>query len=129
MKLPTQDEVNAAARHVASFAGGAVVMFGLGTKINPDTLKAAINAMGNLTNDVITLIGIVGPAVAAYVASRSASQTAQVKKVLAMPGIDSVKVNAQASPELAQVAVDPLEQKIAATPASAAVVAKTAAAA
>jgi hypothetical protein len=81
MDLPTPAQVNAAARHVASFAGGAIVMFGLGSKVNPDTLNALINAAGNLVNDGIVLAGIVSPLVAAYFASKTASPTAQAAAV------------------------------------------------
>jgi hypothetical protein len=53
-------------------------------------------------------------------------QAAMVKDVLAMPGVESVKVNAQANQTLAQIAVDPTQQKIEATPQAAAQVAATA---
>ena len=129
MKLPSQDQVNAATRHLASFAGGAILMFGLGAKITPDTLTAIINATGNLVNDVITLVGIVAPLAAAYFAARSASQTAQVHAVQAMPGVEKVLVNAQASPALAVIAADPTQAKVVATPEAAPVVAATAKAA
>lgn len=43
-------------------------------------------------------------------------QSAMVKNVLAMPGVEHLSVNAQASPTLASIAVDPTITKIAATP-------------
>ncbi len=45
-------------------------------------------------------------------------QGAQVKDVLAMPGIQKVEVNAQANPTLAAIAVDPTVNKIAPTQAA-----------
>ena len=83
--LPTQNEVNAATRHAASFAAGAVAMFGLSSKISPEQITAIINSLGALTNDAITVIGLVTPIVAAYYASRSASPKAQVAAVQALP--------------------------------------------
>lgn len=46
------------------------------------------------------------------------SQATQVRNVLAMPGVEKIAVNAQASPALATLAVDPLQDKIAPTPAA-----------
>ena len=129
MNLPSQDQVNAIARHVASFAGGAIVMFGLGTKVNPATVTAIVNATGTLVNDFVVLAGLVSPMVAAYFASRSASQTSQVKSVLAMQGVEHIEVNAKATPALAVIAVDPANAKIAPIPAAEAAAQKTAAAA
>lgn len=47
------------------------------------------------------------------------TQTAQVKDVLAMPGIEKINVNAQASTALATLAVDQTVNKIGPTPAAA----------
>lgn len=46
------------------------------------------------------------------------TQTAQVKDVLAMPGIEHVSVNSRATQSLAAVAVDPSVNKIAPTQAA-----------
>jgi predicted Kef-type K+ transport protein len=81
MWLPTKDQVNAASRHVASFAGGAILVFGLSTKINVDTVNQVIAATGTVVNDVILLVGLLSPLVAGYFASRSASPTAQAAAV------------------------------------------------
>ena len=126
MNLPTQEQVNAIARHVASFAGGAIVMFGLGTKINPDTITAIINATSTLVNDAVTLIGLVSPLVAAYFAARSASQKSQVAAVQAMPGVEKVLVNANASQTLAVMAASVENPKIIPTPEAAPIVAQIA---
>lgn len=83
MDLPTSAQVTAAARHAASFAGGAIVMFGLSTKISPDSVTAIINATGNLVNDTVILLGLISPLVAGYFASHSASPTSQAAAVAA----------------------------------------------
>jgi len=49
-----------------------------------------------------------------------------VRDVLAMPGVDTLTVNAKANQTLATVAIDPSQDKIMPTPADAAQVAKTA---
>ena len=46
------------------------------------------------------------------------SQSAQIKDVLAMPGVDKINVNAAANQTLAAIAVDPHVDKIAPTPAA-----------
>jgi hypothetical protein len=125
MNLPSQSQVNAAARNAASFVGGAIVVFGLGTKISPDTLTAIINATGTAINDIITLIGLISPLVAGYYAAHSASQKAQIAAVKDMPGVEKILVNEKASPVLAQIAIDPKEPKVTATPQAADRVAET----
>ena len=79
MNLPTQSQVNAATRNIASAAGGAILMFGLATKVDPDTIKSIIAATGTLVNDVIVLAGIAGPLVASWYASHSATPKAQAE--------------------------------------------------
>ena len=89
MWLPTQAQVNAATRHVASFVGGAILMFGLSSKLDPNTVQQVITQTGTLLNDLIALIGIVTPIVAGYYASRSANpvvQTQAAAAVAATPG-------------------------------------------
>lgn len=46
------------------------------------------------------------------------SQATQVRNVLAMPGVEKIDINGQASPALATMAVDPAMNKIAPTPAA-----------
>ena len=77
MNLPTQSQVNAATRNIASAAGGAILMFGLATKVDPDTINSIIAATGTLVNDAIVLIGLVGPIIASWYASHSATPVAQ----------------------------------------------------
>ena len=82
MAIPTRDEVNAAARHIASFLGGLIVAFGLTSKLSPDTVNSIVTATGALVNDALTLFGIVAPLVAAYFAKRSATPDAQAQAVV-----------------------------------------------
>lgn len=101
MNLPTQNQVNAATRHLISAAGGAIIMFGLSSKINIDTLTTAINAFGNIINNAVIIAGIVAPAIAAFYASRSASPASQAASVAAVPGTIIVT-----SPEIAKATPD-----------------------
>ncbi len=83
MNLPTQSEVNAATRHVASFAAGGIAVFGLATKLDPNTVQQIIAATGTVINDVIVLIGLVSPFITAYFASKSATPKAQAEAITA----------------------------------------------
>jgi hypothetical protein len=62
-------------------------MFGLGTKINPDTVNAIITTSGALVNNVITLAGLISPIVAAYFAAKSASPASQAAAVARSGGV------------------------------------------
>lgn len=87
MKLPTQAEVNAVSRHVATFAAGAITVFGLSTKLDPNTIQQIIAATGNLVNDAILLIGIIAPLATSYFSSKSATPSAQAEAIVkAVPG-------------------------------------------
>ena len=87
MNLPSQSEVNAAARHAASFAAGAIAVFGLSTKIDPNTVQQVIAATGTLVNDGILLIGFIIPIVTSLKASQSATPKAQAEALTAaVPG-------------------------------------------
>ncbi len=85
MNLPTNAQVLAATRNAASFAAGAVVMFGLGSKIDPQTVTTLVNALGTLFSDAITVIGLATPIIAAWYASHSASPKSQIASVQALP--------------------------------------------
>jgi hypothetical protein len=101
MWLPSQAQVNAASRNIASAVGGAVLMFGLSTKIDINTINQIISATGTLVNDAVVLIGVVGPFVAAYFASKSASPVAQAAAVAASGG------KVVTSPEIAAAVPSP----------------------
>jgi hypothetical protein len=126
MNLPSQDQVNSAAKIIGSFLGGLLLAFGLTSKISPDAVTAIVNATSGLVNDVITLIGLVSPIFLAYFAAKSASQTAQVRAVQAMPGVEQITVNAKANPDLAVMAASTTDAKVVPTPEAAQAVAMTA---
>lgn len=87
MKLPTQDQVNAATRHLISALGGAIVMFGLSSKISIETVTIIINQLGSITNSVVLLLGIVTPIIAAYYAQKSAKPENQAASLEAKGAI------------------------------------------
>lgn len=81
MWLPTGAQVNAFTRNLASGAAGAVLMLGLGSKIDTAALTQAIAAAGTVVNDVVVFVTAVTPVVAALYASRSASAKAQAAAI------------------------------------------------
>lgn len=81
MGLPTQAQVSAYTRNLASGAAGAVLMLGLGSKIDTAALTQAIAAAGTVVNDVVVLIGVATPLVAGLYASRTASPHAQAAAI------------------------------------------------
>lgn len=104
MWLPTQSQVNAATRNIASAAAGAVLMFGLSTKISPDTVTAIVTAVGTLVGSIVTFLGVVGPIVAAYYASKSASPASQVAAVSANKSVTDMTVTDPALADAAKAA-------------------------
>lgn len=87
MWLPSQSQVNAFTRNLASGIGGAVLMFGLSTKIDVATVNSIITATGTVVNDLVLLIGVASPFIAGYFASKSASPKAQADAVAATGAI------------------------------------------
>ena len=113
MKLPTSDQVMSVTRHVATFLGGAVVMFGLSTKVSPEQVAAIINSMGTLVNDFVLLCGALTPVVAAIYAAKSASITSQLKAVTTNP---DVKIQGQIMAPADVAAAVPSAKVVAAPP-------------
>lgn len=85
MKTPTGAQIASVAQHVGSYAAGAVTMFGFSKAIDPDQLRAAADAIGQLGQDIVKLIGILTPMVAMFMAWRNSSARAQIAAVAAMP--------------------------------------------
>ena len=97
---------------------------------------------GALIGSTAQLTDIMGPSMAHIIVSVASlinsilggivtmfsGQSAQVKNVLAMPGVDHISINAQANQTLSAIAVDPAVDKIAPTPAAMVDVTKTASA-
>ncbi len=102
-----------------------------------------IAALGAISGGVAQMTDLFGPLLAKDIASAASfassiisailmpltGQSAQIKTVLAMPGVDSLQVNRLANPVLAAIAVDPAQEKIDAIPSDKAQVAATAKAA
>lgn len=85
MWLPQQAQVNAFARNLASGAAGAVLMLGLGNKIDTAALTQTIAAAGTVVNDIVVLIGVATPLFAALYAGKTASPQAQSAALGASP--------------------------------------------
>lgn len=96
----TEDQVNAALRHAATFgAGAATVLIGFGA-ISADNAHAAVAAINQVvdgisqaTGGVFKLVVILGPIVgtiSARFAMKSASPQAQINAVAANPDVSKV---------------------------------------
>lgn len=94
--MPTPGQWVAAMRHVGTFAAGIVTAFGLTKSVSPEAIQAAFDALGQLGEDLIKLVGILTPVVMTIWASRSASPKAQIAAVAAQPGVEAVVVKSQA---------------------------------
>lgn len=68
----------------------------------------------SMAKTIVTIAGLVNMIMSSINAAL-ASQSQQIKDVLAMPGVDKINVNAQANPTLAAIAIDPKQDKIAPT--------------
>lgn len=96
------------------WAGAATQM----TELLGPTIGKTIVTLSSLT--VATLGAVLG------VISGPMSQTDKIQAVTAMPGVEGVLINRKATPELAQVAVDAGEAKVAPAPGESAAVEKIA---
>ena len=72
----------------------------------------------DLTIKLVAFFGIINIVLSSVGAALS-GQANLVRDVAAMPGVDRISVNAQATPALAQVAVDPEQKKVGAVSSSA----------
>lgn len=82
MWLPSQAQVNTAGRYVTAIAGTAFGIFGLQAKgISLDQVKAAINALGTVVNDIVILIGAAGTIYAAVKGVVSSSSNGQAAAI------------------------------------------------
>ena len=78
-----------------------------------------------IVKEIVTISGFVS-GVLGIVLSFISGQASIVKSVQDMPGVESIVVNAKASPVLAQMALDPAQAKIDVAPGAAAAVTQTA---
>lgn len=94
-------------------------------------LTGSVNEMTDLLGAVwakhIVSIAVIGSGICGGFVTMFGGQGYQLKSVLAMPGVEKIDVNGQAGATLATIAVDPLQNKIAPTPAAMAQVTETAA--
>jgi hypothetical protein len=97
MWLPTRAQVDAASRHAITIAGTAVVIFGLQAKgVSVDQVTAAIQALGDSVNTLVTLLGAAGALYAAIKAGNSASPTNQIASTAAL-AVDPTQPQAEAA--------------------------------
>jgi hypothetical protein len=86
MGLPSQAQVNTAARYAGTIAGTAFAIFGLQAKgFSLDQIKIIISDLGNLANDFIILIAAVAPIYATIRGISSSSPTGQAASIGANP--------------------------------------------
>ena len=116
MWLPTQAQVNAFTRNLASGAAGAVLLSGLGSKIATPALTQAIAAAGAVVNDVVVLITMATPIIAGLYASRTANPKAQAAAVgasastIVEPGAGGTVTIKVLDPDMARAALDAQRQ-------------------
>lgn len=84
---------------------------------------------GTMTAKYIISIASLGNSIFGGIVTLISGQAAQIKNVLAMPGVENITVNRQANATLAAIAVDPAQDKIAPTQEAQRAVTATAAAA
>lgn len=93
-------------------------------------VTGSVNEMTDLIGAVwakhLVSFAIMGSGFCGGLVTMFGGQGYQVKSVLAMPGIEKISVNGTANATLAQMAVDPKQDKIAPTPAAMTEVAATA---
>jgi hypothetical protein len=70
-----------------------------------------------VTKDIVSIASL-GNAILGGIITMMTGQGAQIKNVLAMPGVEKINVNGQANQTLAALAVDPATDKIAPTAAA-----------
>lgn len=73
---------------------------------------------GPLTAKYIISIASLGNSIFGGIVTLISGQGAQIKNVLAMPGVENISVGRQANATLAAIAVDPTQNKIAPTDAA-----------
>lgn len=78
-----------------------------------------------IVKEIVSLAGFVS-GILGIVLTTLSSQTKQVQAVQAMPGVESILVNAQANKTVAGLALDPAQPKIDIAPGAATAVQKTA---
>lgn len=78
-----------------------------------------------IVKEIVSLSGFVSGVLGIFLANMT-GQSSQIQAVQAMPGVEKIVVNAKANQTLAQLAVDPAQEKIEVTPGADTKVANTA---
>jgi hypothetical protein len=107
--IPSQDQVMAQLR---------IIIPALGTVIT--TIGVSSTAVGHWEGLIMASAGPIAYAICGVWSLVVNTQKAKVQTVEAMPGVEHITVNAQATQVLASMAVDPASPKVAPTPADAA---------
>jgi hypothetical protein len=85
-------------------------------------ITGSVNEMTDLIGAIwakhLVSLAIMGSGFCGGLVTMFGGQGYQVKSVLAMPGVEKIDVNGQASAALATIAMDPNQNKIAPTPAA-----------
>lgn len=98
MRLPNANEFNAAARHVLSFAMGAITFAAsvhLITSDQANMLTTSISQISHALGELALALGPIAAAISAYYAAKSASPAEQLKRVAANPAVAKVVVTDQ----------------------------------
>lgn len=93
------------------------IVIGLNSLLMGSTPQLTV-LFGQNSVPYIIAIATLGNGALGVVVAVIGSQSAQIKNVLAMPGVEKIDVNGQANPALATMAVDPTQNKISPTPAA-----------
>lgn len=89
MNLPTQSQVYAFGRHLASYAGGAITAAAAFNLLSPGqagTLNQSLNHFINGVSEIAAAVSPLIPLVTGWLAARSASPKAQLAAVAQIPG-------------------------------------------
>lgn len=110
MYLPNQQQVKNIIGHIGTAAGTAIAIFGLQAKgLDPVKVTAAINALGDLVNNIIIVAGAVGGILAAWKAATGSSTVAVTQQaaqaIVANPQAVAASLPSQTKVELAQATV------------------------
>lgn len=100
--IPSQDQVMAQLRIIIPALGTIATAFGIGAA-----------QAGSFTQIALASVGPISYVVVAIWSAFANTQKAKIMAVNAMPGVDSILVNAQASPILATIAMDNAVPKVA----------------
>lgn len=111
MQLPNPQQVKNIVGHIGTAVGTVIVMFGLQAKgIDPAKVIAAINAMGDLVNTLVIVIGTIGGAIATYKAVTGSSTSSVISQgsqaISANPAAVAASLPTETKMELARATVD-----------------------